>query len=238
MTFFLIPLLQNDSFHEKQLSLKKRIESIAHNGKANSMDKTSSISSLISAINNSNSSGQRFHGHLSGDNIGRATVEHDFFSRTPSTVNKSSCSMLSNVQRKNDDSSYSEKKTPCIPNDSRLSTTISPDEWRKLYNTLSSNYKSETKRANFEHSPINSISKKEISSVPSALQTPPNHLIRQQRGVFFRRSSAHFGAVAIGSLSRTKLELCNATNEEVKFVFFCFYPHETKFDISRRSLYF
>ncbi len=34
-------------------------------------------------------------------------------------------------------------------------------------------------------------------------------------GVYFRRESAQFGAVAIGSLTRTKIELCNATDNEV-----------------------
>ena len=35
------------------------------------------------------------------------------------------------------------------------------------------------------------------------------------RGVYFRRQSLDFGRVSIGSLSRLKLELCNATDDEV-----------------------
>lgn len=46
-------------------------------------------------------------------------------------------------------------------------------------------------------------------------------LIECKKGVFFRRECINFGAVAIGSLTRTKIELCNSTDEEVGAVL-CF----------------
>jgi hypothetical protein len=35
-------------------------------------------------------------------------------------------------------------------------------------------------------------------------------------GVYFRRQTAHFGSTAVGTLTRLKIELCNATDEEVR----------------------
>ena len=37
-------------------------------------------------------------------------------------------------------------------------------------------------------------------------------------GLFFRRQNASFGTVSVGSLSRMKLELCNATENQVKII--------------------
>lgn len=43
-----------------------------------------------------------------------------------------------------------------------------------------------------------------------------SQLIEPKRGVYFRKTQNHFGSVAIGSLTRSKIELCNATDKEVK----------------------
>ena len=53
------------------------------------------------------------------------------------------------------------------------------------------------------------------TSVP-ATPSPQHQLIKRKTGVFFRRSSISFGAVPIGSLTRTKIELCNSTDNEVR----------------------
>ena len=39
----------------------------------------------------------------------------------------------------------------------------------------------------------------------------PSH----SNGIYFRKNAVDFGAVAVGNISRTKVELCNSTNEEV-----------------------
>lgn len=41
--------------------------------------------------------------------------------------------------------------------------------------------------------------------------------IKQSQGVFFRLESAQFGSIEVGTLTRMKLELCNATNFEASF---------------------
>lgn len=40
-------------------------------------------------------------------------------------------------------------------------------------------------------------------------------LVEKKVGVYFRKESINFGAVAIGSLTRANIELCNATDEQV-----------------------
>ena len=40
-------------------------------------------------------------------------------------------------------------------------------------------------------------------------------LAMRSSGVFFRHESVNFGLVQLGSLTRLKLELCNATDDEV-----------------------
>jgi hypothetical protein len=41
-------------------------------------------------------------------------------------------------------------------------------------------------------------------------------LMENKSGVYFRRENTQFGAVTIGSLTRTRLELCNGTDREVR----------------------
>jgi hypothetical protein len=41
-------------------------------------------------------------------------------------------------------------------------------------------------------------------------------LMESKSGVYFRRENTQFGAVTIGSLTRTRLELCNGTDREVR----------------------
>ncbi len=43
----------------------------------------------------------------------------------------------------------------------------------------------------------------------------PKKLAADKSGVYFRRDSAQFGAVVIGSLTRARIELCNGTDEDV-----------------------
>jgi hypothetical protein len=38
----------------------------------------------------------------------------------------------------------------------------------------------------------------------------------KKTGVYFRKDSINFGTVAIGSLTRANIELCNATDEQVR----------------------
>ena len=43
----------------------------------------------------------------------------------------------------------------------------------------------------------------------------PNN-VNNGHGLFFRRTSVHFGSVDIGTLSRMRIELCNATDHQVR----------------------
>jgi hypothetical protein len=57
--------------------------------------------------------------------------------------------------------------------------------------------------------------------------TPPIHHRRLERslstvsGLYFKRSTADFGTVLVGSLSRCKVELCNATDAPVSLINLC-----------------
>jgi hypothetical protein len=42
-------------------------------------------------------------------------------------------------------------------------------------------------------------------------------ITKPSQGVFFRLDSVQFGGIEVGTLTRVKLELCNATNKEVSF---------------------
>lgn len=44
-----------------------------------------------------------------------------------------------------------------------------------------------------------------------------SQLIEVKTGVYFRKTKNHFGSVTIGSLTRSKIELCNSTDSEVRF---------------------
>lgn len=54
--------------------------------------------------------------------------------------------------------------------------------------------------------------KEEVSSHP-VQETAV--LVPHKSGLYFRKTTAQFGSVALGNLVRTKIELCNATNKEV-----------------------
>ena len=43
-----------------------------------------------------------------------------------------------------------------------------------------------------------------------------SQLIEVKSGVYFRKTKNHFGSVTIGSLTRSKIELCNSTDKEVR----------------------
>ena len=45
-----------------------------------------------------------------------------------------------------------------------------------------------------------------------------SQLIEPKSGVYFRKVKNHFGSVAIGSLTRSKIELCNSTDKEVRSI--------------------
>ena len=46
-----------------------------------------------------------------------------------------------------------------------------------------------------------------------------SQLIEVKTGVYFRKTKNHFGSVTIGSLTRSKIELCNSTDAEARFNF-------------------
>lgn len=68
------------------------------------------------------------------------------------------------------------------------------------------------------------VNKKEGTyAVPQKISTSSSHIKKEKQrvssngghGVYFRLSEARFGAVTIGSLTRTRIDLCNGTDNEV-----------------------
>jgi hypothetical protein len=58
-----------------------------------------------------------------------------------------------------------------------------------------------------------------VSVVPTAAPVAPQHLVEPKSGVYFRKDCINFGPVAIGSLTRANIELCNATDSQVSLLF-------------------
>jgi hypothetical protein len=57
-----------------------------------------------------------------------------------------------------------------------------------------------------------------VSVVPTAAPVAPRHLVEPKSGVYFRKECINFGPVAIGSLTRANIELCNATDSQVSLL--------------------
>jgi hypothetical protein len=62
-----------------------------------------------------------------------------------------------------------------------------------------------------------------VSVVPTAAPVAPQHLVEPKSGVYFRKECINFGPVAIGSLTRANIELCNATDSQVSLLLCCGY---------------
>jgi hypothetical protein len=57
-----------------------------------------------------------------------------------------------------------------------------------------------------------------VSVVPTSAPVAPQHLVEPKSGVYFRKECTNFGPVAIGSLTRANIELCNATDSQVSLL--------------------